>query len=196
MNFFKTCISTALALVLSIGMTTAQTFTIDTDASSIIWTGSKIIGGGHSGTVSVASGKLVLIDGELEKGSFAADMTTVAITDLPDAMANKLSRHLFSDDFFGVSDHPSSTFEIKSIEKKGEKNYSVIGNLTIKGQTNSITFPANLSWENELPVATAKVKVDRTRFGIHYGSDSFFDNLGDKAISDEFELDIKLVGKR
>jgi len=183
-------------LGLSIGLVNAQTFSVDTEASSVNWTGDKVIGGGHNGTVAIASGKLVLENGQLNKGSFAADMTTLAVTDLTGGMADKLSGHLFSDDFFGVSDHPSSTFNITSITMDGPNAYTVTGDLTIKGETNPVTFPATLAWENELPVATATVKVDRTKFGIRYGSDSFFDNLGDKAIADEFALDIKLVGKR
>ncbi len=183
-------------LALSVGMVNAQTFSIDTEASSVNWSGSKVVGGGHNGTVALASGKLVLKNGQLDKGSFAADMTTVAVTDLTGGMADKLSGHLFSDDFFGVTEHPSSSFTITSIVMDGPNEYTVTGDLTIKGQTNAVTFPAKLTWENELPVATATVKVDRTLFGIRYGSDSFFDNLGDKAISNEFELEIKLVGKR
>lgn len=183
-------------LGLSIGLVNAQTFAIDTDASSVKWTGNKVIGGGHNGSLDLASGKLVLENGQLNTGSFTADMTTVVVEDLTGGMADKLSGHLFSDDFFGVSEHPASSFSITSIDKDGPNSYNVTGDLTIKGQTNAVTFPATLTWENELPVATANVKVDRTKYGIRYGSDSFFDNLGDKAIENEFELDIKLVGKR
>jgi hypothetical protein len=40
--------------------------------------------------------------------------------------------------------------------------------------------------------ATAKFNVDRTKYDIKYGSGSFFSNIGDKAINDEFELDVTL----
>lgn len=183
-------------LGLSVGLVNAQTFIIDTEASTVNWTGSKVIGGGHNGSVALASGKLVLENGQLNKGSFTADMSTIAVEDLTGGMADKLSGHLFSDDFFGVSDHPSASFSMTSIDMEGPNSYTVTGDLTIKGETNPVSFPATLSWENELPVATATVNVDRTQFGIRYGSDSFFDNLGDKAIANEFALEIKLVGKR
>jgi len=196
MNFSKRLLSAALMLGLSIGMINAQTFSIDTEASTVKWTGSKVIGGSHNGSIDLTSGKLVLENGQLSKGSFAADMSTVTVEDLTGGMADKLSGHLFSDDFFGVSNHPSSSFNITSIEKTGSNMYNVTGDLTIKGETHPISFPATLTWESELPVATATVNVDRTKYGIRYGSDSFFDNLGDKAISNEFALEIKLVGKR
>ena len=195
-TFNKFILTAVLTLVMGVAMVSAQTFAIETDASSVGWKGNKVIGGGHYGSVALASGKLVLENGQLNNGSFAADMSTITVEDLTGGMAEKLSGHLFSDDFFGVSEHPSSTFVISSIEKSGANSYNVTGDLTIKGETHPVTFPASLTWENELPVATANVKVDRTKYGIRYGSDSFFDNLGDKAISDEFELEIRLVGKR
>ena len=40
--------------------------------------------------------------------------------------------------------------------------------------------------------ATANLVVDRTKYDIKYGSGSFFDNLGDKAISDNFDLTVSL----
>jgi hypothetical protein len=65
--------------------------------------------------------------------------------------------------------------------------------LTIKGNTKDIEFPATVKQEGKKLTASAKIKVNRTHYDIRYGSKSFFDNLGDKAIGDEFELDLKLV---
>ena len=42
-------------------------------------------------------------------------------------------------------------------------------------------------------VTVAKIMVDRTKFDIKYGSASFIEGIGDKAISDEFELNVNLV---
>ena len=58
------------------------------------------------------------------------------------------------------------------------------GDLTIKGKTNPITFVISIYGSK----ATASVKIDRTKFDVRYGSTSFFDNLKDKAIYDEFDL--------
>jgi hypothetical protein len=44
--------------------------------------------------------------------------------------------------------------------------------------------------ENE--EAMTKLVIDRSKYDIRYGSNSFFDNLGDKAIYDEFEIDVTL----
>jgi polyisoprenoid-binding protein YceI len=81
-------------------------------------------------------------------------------------------------------------FAISSIDKTSEKDiYNVTGDLTIKGITNPISFKSNITKD----LATAKIIVDRSKYDVRYGSNSFFDNLGDKAIYDDFELNVELV---
>ena len=77
---------------------------------------------------------------------------------------------------------------IKKATAKTATNYDVTGDLTIKGQTNPITFDLATTANS----ATTKFNVNRTKYDIKYGSGSFFDNLGDKAIADEFELEVAL----
>ena len=60
--------------------------------------------------------------------------------------------------------------------------------LTIKNITESIEFEAELSNN----VATAVLDIDRTKFDIKYGSGSFFENLGDKMIDDNFNLRVNI----
>jgi polyisoprenoid-binding protein YceI len=60
--------------------------------------------------------------------------------------------------------------------------------MTIKGITNEVSFDLALT-ENS---ASTSFKIDRTKYGIRYGSASFFDGLKDKAIYDEFDLNVKL----
>jgi polyisoprenoid-binding protein YceI len=64
----------------------------------------------------------------------------------------------------------------------------VAADLTIKGITNRVTFKMEVS-ENS---AIANLKIDRTKFDIKYGSASFFDGLKDRAIYDEFDLNVNL----
>ncbi|MFN8331607.1 MAG: YceI family protein [Saprospiraceae bacterium] len=63
------------------------------------------------------------------------------------------------------------------------------GDLTIKGISQSVSFDAMF----EMDHATANIMIDRTKFGIKYGSGTFFQNLGDKAINDVFDLNVDLV---
>jgi len=66
--------------------------------------------------------------------------------------------------------------------------FTVTGDFTIKGKTNPATFDLQIS----VGEATAKVIIDRSLYDIRYGSTSFFDNLGDKVIYNDFELDVTL----
>ena len=104
-------------------------------------------------------------------------------------MNQKLVGHLKSDDFFGVEKYPLATFEVTKASKFINGKSSMSGNITIKGKTESISFEV-VRAEKEF---SAKVEIDRSKFDVRYDSNSFFDNLGDKAIDDIFTLDIKLV---
>lgn len=115
-------------------------------------------------------------------------MMSVICTDLSGDYKTKLENHLKSDDFFGVDKHPTATMVFTSVNTKSKNSYTVTANVTIKDITHPVTF--NLSiYGNQ---ANANVKIDRSKYNIRYGSGSFFDNLGDKTIFDEFDLIVDL----
>ena len=115
------------------------------------------------------------------------NMTTITVTDLEGKSKKSLEGHLKSDDFFGVEQFPTATMVITNVEKN-DTGYAVTGDFTIKGSTHPIRFPMTVE-ENS---AKAEVKIDRSKYNVRYGSNSFFDNLGNKAIYDEFDLSITL----
>lgn len=171
--------------------THVTTKTVDVNESIVTWTGHKVTKA-HEGTIKIKEGKLEFDHDVLKGGSFTMDMTSITCTDLNPGGAAKLVGHLSSDDFFGVAAHPTADFVItKVVSSDTAGEYNITGDLTIKGKTNSVTFDANVGDNG----AKADIKVDRTIYDIKYGSGSFFDNLGDKAISDEFDLVINLVTK-
>ena len=104
----------------------------------------------------------------------------------------KLIGHLKSDDFFSVAKNPTAKLDITKVETK-ENNTIVNGKLTIKGITQDISFPASVSKKGNVVVAIATIRIDRTKYDIKYGSKSFIEGIGDKAIDDEFELQVNLV---
>ena len=121
-------------------------------------------------------------------------MTTINCEDLQGEWADKLVSHLKSDDFFGVATYPTAKFVITSVVSRGKPGeYKIVGDLTIKETTKEIKFNALLNEVDGKNVATADITIDRSEFDVRYGSGSFFDNLGDKTIYDEFELSINLV---
>jgi polyisoprenoid-binding protein YceI len=167
-----------------------NTFKVDAAASSVEWYASKVTGK-HNGIVAVKNGTLVS-DGKLVKGgTITMDMSTIKTTDLQGEWAAKLDGHLKADDFFGVEKNPTATITITKFNAK-----TLTGNLTIKGQTQEITFPYTVAANGKTLNATANVTLDRTKFGIKFGSKSIFADLGDKAINDDFDLKIKLVASK
>ena len=162
-------------------------YDIAADKAEITWVGKKVTGQ-HEGTIGLKSGSLVVNDGQIESGDFVIDMTSIKCTDLSGGGATKLEGHLASDDFFGVDNHPTATLKITEAARRGSTdNYEVTADLTIKGVTKPVEFIVRMEGE----AAYADISVDRTQYGIKYGSGSFFDNLGDKMIYDNFDLAIK-----
>ena len=155
--------------------------------SKITWTGKKVTGS-HTGTINLQDGTLIMDGDRLIGGSFTVDMTSLQVTDLEAGKGKeKLEGHLKTDEFFGVNKFPTATFTITDVAKSGN-GYSVVGNMTIKGITQSMKIHLTMNGNT----ATTTLNVDRTKYGITYGSGSFFDNLKDKAINDNFELAVTL----
>ena len=176
--------------------TEVEEYKLSVEESEITWKAHKVTGS-HEGTVNLVEGSLSFEDGVLAGGNFVVDMTSIANTDLEGEWKAKLEGHLKSEDFFGVEQHPKAAFTITKVAHKGtEGDYKVTGDLTIKGHTKEIKFYVHTDTEEGKVVTTADITIDRTDFDVRYGSGSFFDNLGDKTIYDEFELSVKLVSSK
>ena len=179
----------ALAFLLSGNIIIAQKAEVDIEKSSIKWRAKKI-GSQHEGNIQLKNGIIELKDGNMLAGSFVVDMTSITNTDLKNENYNqKLVGHLKSDDFFGVEEYPTAKLELTGSSEFSDGKATVTGDFTIKGKTESISFDVVQKGSEY----TATIAIDRSKFDLRYGSDSFFDNLGDKAIDDIFTLDIKLV---
>jgi polyisoprenoid-binding protein YceI len=181
--------SIALSLVVLVSTITvnAQTKKIDVAKSKIEWVGKKVTGK-HNGTVDFKEGSLVFKKKKVSGGTFTVNMTSLTATDLTGEYKDKLDGHLKADDFFGTEKFPTATLSFKKISDKSANVYTIIADLTIKGITKPITFDLTVKGNS----ASTSFKVDRTKYDIRYGSKSFFDSLGDKAISDDFELTVNL----
>jgi len=170
------------------------TYSVDIDKSSVDWVGKKVTGQ-HNGAVNLKSGSFDFDGGQLTGGTFTIDMASLVCEDLSGEYKGKLEGHLKSDDFFGVATYPTSTFVITKAVPQGPGKYKVVGNITIKGKTEEIQFPAMLEEKDGMLTGKADITIDRSKFDVRYGSGSFFDNLGDKTIYDDFELSVILVAK-
>ncbi len=185
----KSLIKSTLLLVVAIGATAFTTKTlerVDIKSSTIKWTGKKVTGQ-HHGTIDLKEGYFEMDGENITGGQFVIDMSSIKNLDLDSDSRAKLEGHLKSPDFFGVEKYPTATLAINSTTKT-DKGYAVKGDLTIKEITQPITFDLMKNGNT----ATAKMIIDRSKFDVRYGSGSFFENLGDKTIYDDFELDITL----
>lgn len=167
-------------------------YTVDPAKSTITWVGKKVTGS-HNGTIALQSGTLNVDGKKVTGGTFTIDMNSIKDAD----GSAKLEGHLKADDFFGTAKFPTSTFVITKVAGSGA-SLTVTGNLTIKGITKPVSFPATVAVNADGTVSAlaGKILVDRTKYDIRYGSKSFFDSIGDKAIDDNFEIGVKLVAKK
>jgi polyisoprenoid-binding protein YceI len=165
-------------------------YTVDVANSSIGWSAKKV-GGGHTGTVKITEGSLVYNGKSLQKGLFLMDMSSITSDNA------RVTTHLKSPDFFSAEKNPSSKFEITKVSAAGKERVNITGNLSIKGITHPLTFPATVKQGKDVVVAVASgIRVDRTKYDIKFRSKTFFGDIGDKAIDDEFELNINLTAKK
>jgi polyisoprenoid-binding protein YceI len=192
MSFIAAAAITAFAFTTPTAKT-EKAYNIDAKKTTATWLATKVTGK-HNGSLNVASGKITSDGKTINGGTVEFDMTSIACADLTDKEWNdKLIGHLKSDDFFSVAKHPTAKFDITKVTLKTGNDYDVTGKLTIKGITNEITFPAMIKMDEHVIVTIAKITVDRTKYDIKYGSASFFEGIGDKAISNTFELDVNVV---
>ncbi len=167
-----------------------ERYTVDTDRSKINWAAKKI-GGGHTGTIQIDSGVLTYDGKSLTGGTFLINMSSITSDNL------RVTNHLKSDDFFAVEKNPNSKFEITKVSAAGTGRVNITGNLTIKGISKPISFPAAIKYQNDLIVAVANgIRVDRTKYDMKFRSKTFFLDIGDRAVDDEFELNINLLAKK
>lgn len=182
----------------------ADHLAIDTTNSVVTWIGSKPTGQ-HNGIISLDSGKISIYQDTIVGAFVRMDLNTLVVMDITDAEKNKKLRdHLLSDDFFHATAHPFATFEMTDIatfdstllmndEEQFPSDFAparlsefmvtapthiVSGNLTMRGTSKNISFPAKINTEHAKIVIEAKFNIDRTDWKLSYNSEA---NVVDKA---------------
>ncbi|MCH5715728.1 YceI family protein [Niabella hibiscisoli] len=169
--------------------------TIDTAESVVTWKGSNLLGSNtHTGYVYLSKGALLIKDNQLVGGSAEVDMNT--IEDESHGRNNNLVNHLKDPDFFNVTTFPTSTIAITSVEPGNSDNIKISGNLTIKGITHPVSFPAKMEVKNGMIKADGKLVIDRAKWDVRYKSGKFYTLLADQTISDSIEFHFKIVAKK
>ena len=174
-----------------------DTYNVDTKKSSLEWYAEKLTGK-HTGTILLSGGDIKNDHGNF-KGSFEIDMNSILNKDMEsEEYRTKLEKHLKSPDFFDVVKYPKANFLITSViaikeAKAGEATHTIKGNLTIKDKTNEISFDAVITLQPDKISCVGTAIVDRSKFDVRYGSKTFFEDIGDKIIYDEFQLKFNVV---
>ncbi len=188
---------------MEISNSTGDKFAVNTTESVVNWTGFKLTGK-HNGTIHLKEGFINIKDSVITGGQFFIDMNTITVTDLKAGDGKEdLENHLKGtgenekkDHFFNVKKYPTSDFKISKIEKDGDKNI-IYGNLSIKGVTKAVNFPATIKISgDEISINSEPLRLNRTFWNINYASKSIFADIGDKFISDEIEVQVYVKAKK
>ena len=175
-----------LVSILLMGLNLSSQVQMDLSKSSIKWIGKEITTSSHYGTLKFSSGEITLKSDEIS-GAVSVNMESISVDDLSGGSKNRLEGHLRSDDFFSVEKHKESKIEVISSKKNGS-SYDVNGTLTIK----DISHPIRFTLDMKDKMAETKLTFDRSKYDVRFRSGSFFENLGDKLILDDIELEVTL----
>ena len=174
---------------------------VDAEQSVVFWTGQNLFNH-HTGTLRALSGRIEIKDDVFVSGQMTLDMNSIACTDIADpTMAAMLVRHLRDEDFFAVDRFPTAEFVFQTIElltesRPGIPNFSVAGSLTLRGVTKTIAFPASIARKHDGTFAAqAFLEIDRTDWGVLYGSSKFFARLSEHLVNDHIHLHLKIVAR-
>ena len=195
----------------------AKVFQLDTSRSVVTWIGTKPTGK-HRGTISISEGSIAVSDDKVIGGTILMDLNKIDVIDLRDDPSDyeRLINHLKSDDFFDISNHPTAKFDLievtdysdsedtsaepanvgdfvpESANEHRVKNptHWIKGNLTLRGSTFAIKFPAEVEITDSRISAEAKFNIDRTQWGLVYKNEG---DIRDKA-KDSFIYNIVNTG--
>ena len=175
---------------------TAENYTVNPATSRLEWQGTEPSGDGHTGIINLKSGILQVSNGQLVGGAFEVDMNSISATDLkPGKGKEDLESHLKNGDFFDVQKFPTGMFLMTQVIPTTEvagATHRVSGNLTLRDQTQNISFPANIRIENgQLTATTPKFTIDRTKWGVVYRS-GLLGTIKNKLINDQIGLSVTL----
>jgi len=174
-------------------------YPVDTEKSVLEWTG-RNINNRHYGRIAISSGEVVASGGLPVSGRFILDMNSIVNQDLQDeGWRTMLHRHLMSEDFFDTAKYPEAVFELKGAAAiagatPGTPNVEIAGTLTVKGTTRPLCFPAMIAPQTDGTLkAQAALDLDRTLWGVCYGSGRLYERLGMHLVNDLISIELFIV---
>ncbi len=168
-------------------------YQIDKTKSVVRWIGRTPVKF-HDGTIDIQEGNFSVDDNGILNGNIIIDMESINCTDLSGGGKKSLEEHLMNDDFFSVNKFKTSKINISSEMKPNNGLIDFKGSLEIKNISKPISFKSSI---NKTPegkyTASSKLTFDRSMYNVKYKSKSFFDDLGDKFINDDIEIELEII---
>jgi polyisoprenoid-binding protein YceI len=103
--------------------------------------------------------------------------------------------HLKSADFFDAQNFPSISFESVSFSKNRDNVFELVGNLSIKGNTKSVSLEVEYNGTMQDPYGQIKAgfeligKISRSEFGLTW---SAITEAGGVVVSDDIKLHLNI----
>lgn len=171
-------------------------YVIDVATSTLKWRGENVVGKKHEGAILVKRGNITIAGGAVTGGELVIDMNTLTNTDLSGEEKTKIESHLKSPDFFDAAQFGEAKYTIVSGAKTNAITYEIKGKLTIKGKTQDLNCKLVIAPNGQDINVGGGFMFDRSQFDVRYGSDKFFDNLGNNMIKNEVIMTLNLQGKK
>jgi rhodanese-related sulfurtransferase len=171
---------------------------LDLAESKVVWIGRNLINK-HWGHVALSAGQVEVREGIPVKGEVTLDMKRLTCSDLAgNPLHDVLIHHLESDDFFDVARFPEARFSFDRAEgcsdRAGCRNLKLHGQLTVRGVTKPLVIEASAGITPEGKAALQSTFcLNRTAWGVLYGSGSFFRRLAGHLVNDEIELQLRIL---
>ncbi|HUC82682.1 MAG TPA: YceI family protein [Flavisolibacter sp.] len=183
--------------------TNSENYQLVAGASVAKWKGFLRTGYFNEGSLNVESENIRMSGDLVKSGTFVMPLSSIENFNLPtEALKEQLIHHLQSADFFNMVLHPNLSFTIENVkyhsdndpESIADANFFVSGQLTMLGKSLPVSFPARIEKNgNQLHIA-AKLKVDRTKWGMNYAADPALPD--DQYILPEIEIELDLTAER
>lgn len=186
----KSGLLSVFVLAFTGGLFAADTYTVDASHTTVGFSVRHMGISNVKGTFPKVSGTLLLDEKNMAKSSVDITIDAASVN----TNNEKRDAHLQSPDFFDVAKFPTVTFKSKTVAKTAQ-GYSVVGDLTMKGVTKTVSIPFTLVGPKEHPMmpvymvgVEGSLMVNRRDYNINYGMAAM--------VGDEVTIDLEVEFNR
>ncbi len=148
--------------------TTTTTWEIDAAHTDVEFLARHLMVTKVKGSIPVSSGQIVFNESDMTKSTVNVTFDLANIT----SRDEKRDAHLRSADFFDIEHYPQATFTSTKVTAIEGDQFSVTGDLTIRGITKPVTMKATFNgtskspWNTEVASFSAVTTINREDWGL------------------------------